>query len=54
LDSLVRIETFQWVTRNKPEKIFRRGFSLALAALGHGPEVLGVSMRRIVHRASLA
>jgi hypothetical protein len=45
---------FQWVTRNKPEKIFCRGFSLALAAMGHGPEVFGVSMRRIVHPESLA
>jgi hypothetical protein len=32
LDSLVRIETYQWVAREKPQKFFSVAFSLALAA----------------------
>ena len=33
LDSLVRIETFQWVTRLQARKSFSRALSAALAAL---------------------
>jgi hypothetical protein len=37
LDSLVRIETFQWVTRDKAEKVFRIGFFVMSAAPGQEP-----------------
>jgi hypothetical protein len=37
LDSLVRIKTYQWVTRDKSEKVFRIGFSVMSAATGQGP-----------------
>jgi hypothetical protein len=36
LDSLVRIETFQWVTRLEAGKLFSRAFSLALRGAGTG------------------
>jgi hypothetical protein len=36
LDSFVRIETFQWVTRLEAGKIFSRAFSLALRGAGTG------------------
>jgi hypothetical protein len=38
LDSLVRIETFQWVTRLEAGKIFSRAFSLALRGAGTGAQ----------------
>jgi hypothetical protein len=34
LDSLVRIETSQWVTRHKAREVFSIGFSLMAAAPG--------------------
>ena len=37
LDSLVRIETFQWVTRLEAGKLYSRAFSLAFAAPGREP-----------------
>jgi hypothetical protein len=37
LDSLVRNETFQWVTRDKAEKVFRIGFFVISAAPGQEP-----------------
>jgi hypothetical protein len=36
LDSLVRIETFQWVTRLEAGKLFSRAFSLTLRGAGTG------------------
>src|ERR1700722_3888048 len=36
LDSLVRFETYQWVTRHKAGKLFSRAFSLALRGAGTG------------------
>jgi hypothetical protein len=40
LDSLVRIETYQWVTRDKSEKVFRIGFSVMLGSAGTGAGVV--------------
>src|ERR1700722_11690996 len=54
LDSLVRIETFQWVTRHKLRKIFSCGFLLWLQAERSGPAALGMRKGRIAHEASLA
>src|ERR1700722_1987876 len=53
LDSLVRIETFQWVTGLEAGIIFRCAFSLALAAPQRESAVEAMRKRRIVHRASL-
>src|SRR6185437_14603304 len=43
LDSLVRIVTYQWVTRDKRDKIFSRGFSalLGLHVGGKSPPCIG-------------
>ena len=44
LDSLVRIQTFQRVTRDKSDKILRVGFSVMLG--GAGTEAGGRGMRK--------
>jgi hypothetical protein len=41
LDSLVRNETFQWVTPVFRQEYFSRFFSMVLAAQGRKPAVLG-------------
>jgi hypothetical protein len=53
LDSLVRIETFQLVTRLEAGKIFSRAFSFALQVQGQERAVEAMRKGRIVHRASL-
>jgi hypothetical protein len=52
LDSLVRIETYQWVTQHKPTKSFLKPFACGGAdwAAAHD---LGMRRGRIAHRASL-
>jgi hypothetical protein len=40
LDSLVRIETFQWITRLEAGKLFSQPFSVALEAPEREPAVL--------------
>ena len=47
LDSLVRIETFQWVTRLEAGKLFSRAFSLALEAREQERAVEGMRTRRM-------
>jgi hypothetical protein len=51
--SLVRIETFQLVTRLEAGKLFSQPLSLALAAPGQEPMVEAMRGRRIAHRTSL-
>jgi hypothetical protein len=53
LDSLVLIETFQWVTRLEAGKFFSRAFSLAIRSGTMGACGLGMRKGRIVHGASL-
>jgi hypothetical protein len=50
LDSLVRIETYQWVTRLEAGKTF---FFPGVRSAGTGASVPRMRRRRIVHRASL-
>jgi hypothetical protein len=52
LDSLVRIETYQWVTRKNLRKIFPRAFVVAKdpSTAAHD---LGMAKGRIAHGASL-
>jgi hypothetical protein len=55
LDSLVRIETFQWVARHEARKLFLgalRAVSSAGMVAGR-PRFLACGRRRIVHGASL-
>jgi hypothetical protein len=49
LDSLVRIETFQWVTRLEAEKLLTHALPLALAPPEREPAVEAMRKRRIVH-----
>ena len=53
LDSLVRIETFQWVTRILARRIFPRAFSAGTEAPEREPHGRGMRKRRIVHGPSL-
>jgi hypothetical protein len=53
LDSLVRIETFQWVTRPEAGKLFSRAFCWRCEAPGGERAVEAMRKRRIVHGASL-
>ena len=53
LDSLVRIETYQWVTRHKAEKLFSRASCLAFERRWDGARGLGMWKGRIAHGASL-
>src|ERR1700720_3820777 len=48
LDSLVRIETFQWVTRLEAGEVFSRAFSLALRGARTGARGFGMGKRRII------
>src|SRR6185437_133328 len=54
LDSLVRIVTYQWVTRDKRDKIFSRGFSALLGLHVGGKSPPGIDNGRFGHSASLA
>jgi hypothetical protein len=53
LDSLVRIETYQWVTRILAEEISPRAFPLPFETRQREPIVEAMRKRRIAHRASL-
>ena len=53
LDSLVRNETYQWVTRNKPRKIFSCRFSPWRSKRRNERHDLGLRKGRIAHAASL-
>jgi hypothetical protein len=53
LDSLVRIETYQWVTRHEARKIFSRRSIVALEASEREPADEAVRKGRIAHGASL-
>ena len=54
LDSLVRNETFQWVTRIKAGKVFLGAFVLAFEAPEREPAVEAMRKRRVVHGASIS
>jgi hypothetical protein len=47
LDSLVRIQTFQWVVWLEAGKIFSRAFSLAFEAAGTGASILACGRARL-------
>jgi hypothetical protein len=53
LDSLVRIETFQWVTRLEAGKTFSQPFFPGVEAPQREPAVEAMRKRRIGHGASL-
>jgi len=54
LDSLVRIEAFQWVTRDFRDYNFFRAFPLAVEARERTPSVEAMRQGMIVHAANLA
>jgi hypothetical protein len=54
LDSLVRIETYQWVTRDKPPKVFLGPFVRGFGAAGTVAHNLGARRSGIAHGASLS
>jgi hypothetical protein len=53
LDSLARIETYQWVTPHKRAKLFLGALSPGIRRAGMGPGGLGLKMSGIAHRESL-
>jgi hypothetical protein len=53
LDSLVRIEAFQWVTRVEARKLFNSRLLPGVRSAGTGAWVEAMRKRRIVHGASL-
>jgi hypothetical protein len=54
LDSLVRIEPFQWVTRLEAGTIFSSRFVRGLSSAGGTATVGATPTGRIAHEASLA
>jgi hypothetical protein len=54
LDSLVRIETYQWVTLDKSEKVFRIGFSVMSAATGQEPGSVACESAALSWRKSIS
>jgi hypothetical protein len=53
LDSLVRVETYQWVTRHKRAKVFLGASAPGVGAPRREPPVKAMRKRTIVHEASL-
>jgi hypothetical protein len=54
LDSLVRIETFQWVIREKLQKKFRAPYFSCVTATGSTIQLLGALKGRLAHGGELS